>query len=121
MLWITKYRHNKIVAKYENHIEDLREALNRKESFEKIMDKLVDKTNYLVGMSDTLVSGADIMASLDDSVPRYVEDVNGGRVIKQEATPVTILDENGKATYGLTKEAPDKGKRYQLKEACKNF
>lgn len=115
MIWITKYRHNKIVGQYEDAIKSLNEALYRKEKFEEIVDKLADKTNVMSADLSGAISSTDVMAHLDDSVPRYVEDVNGGKVIKQEATPVTILDENGKATYGLTKEKPDKGRMYQLK------
>lgn len=114
MLWITKYRHNKIIARYEDNIKDLREALWRKEKFEEILGKLTDKANVFGDASMTWVSGGDVMACLDDSVPRYVEDVLGGKVIKQEATPVTILDENGKATYGYTKQKADKGRTYKL-------
>lgn len=120
-MFITKYRHNKIVEQYQKAIDDLKETLNRKEKFEEILEKLTDKTIGYGYTLNTCVSAGDIMASLDDSVPRYVEDVHGGKVIKQEATPVTILDENGKATYGLTKQAPDKGKKYQLLEKCKEF
>jgi len=114
MLWITKYRHNKIVEQYEERINDLKEALYRKDTLIKVVDKLADKANLFGDASMSYVSGSDIMAHLDDSVPRYVEDYFGGKVIKQEATPVTILDEKGKATYGLTKQAPDKGKDYKL-------
>ena len=115
MIWITKYRHNKIVEAYKNHIKNLEEALNRKENFEKIMDKLTDKTNSLTSQSGQwVVSSSGVMASLDESVPRYVEDYFGGKVIKQEATNVTILDPKGKATYGLTAKPADKGKNYLL-------
>jgi hypothetical protein len=114
MFWITKYKHNKITEAYQRQIDDLREALNRKESFEKIMDKVVDKTNSLTVDFASCVGTADLMMHLDDSVPRYVEDYFGGKVIKQEATKVTILDENGKATYALTKKPADKGKKFLL-------
>lgn len=128
MFWITKYRHNKIVDHYQKTIDDLREALWRKEKFEKITEKLVDITakinpkafnqdgSYsLTGDGGWITAGSiDVMASLDDSVPRYVEDYFGGRCIKQEAYPVTILDENGKATYALTATKPDKNKRFIL-------
>lgn len=115
MFFITKYKHNKITEQYQKTIDDLREALKRKEKFEEICDKLADKTNTLTVDINGCVGVSDIMSRLDDTVPRYVEDVNGGSVIKQEATPVTILDANGKATYGYTKETPDKGFIYQLK------
>jgi hypothetical protein len=115
MIWITKYRHNKIVEGYEEHIKNLTEALNRKENFEKIMDKLVDKTNDFSSRCLNYVDGSSsVMSALDDTVPRYVEDYFGGKVIKQEATNVTILDPKGKATYGLTKKPANKGKDYLL-------
>jgi hypothetical protein len=115
MIWITKYRHNKIVAGYEKYVEDLREALNRKEGFEKILEKLVDETNALTVGYGTCVSGSGgVMSALDDTVPRYVEDYFGGKVIKQESTPVTILDVNGIAIYGVTARKPEKGKTYIL-------
>jgi hypothetical protein len=116
MLWITKYKHNKIVEEYKELLKQYKEQINRKDKMEEIMDKLVDKTNTIAGSLEgyCIASGHDVMMSLDESVPRYVEDYFGGKVIKQEATPVTILDEKGKATYGLTKEAPDKGRAYKL-------
>jgi hypothetical protein len=114
MIWITKYRHNKIVAGYEKYVEDLREALNRKEGFEKILDKLTDKMVDFGDTSIKWVSGSDIMINLDDTVPRYVDDYFGGKIIKQESTPVTILDRNGKATYGVTARKPKKGKNFIL-------
>jgi len=117
MFWITKYKHNKLVAEYEQAIDDLKKTLNCRNDIVEILDRLTDKeTSPFVSVSNSFVAGDDVMSHLDDSVPRYVEDVNGGKVIKQEATPVTILDEDGKATYGYTKESPDKGKKYQLKE-----
>ncbi len=110
---MTKYKHNKIVEEYRGAIKDLREALWRKEKIEEICDKLADKTEDLSSQMGHYAS-MDIMDSLDDTVPRYVEDYFGGKVIKQEATPVTILDANGKATYGLTAKKPEKGKTWIL-------
>lgn len=114
MFWITKYRHNKILAQYQEHIDDLKEALYRKEKFEEICDKLADKTLGHGMALDTCIGSVDVMSCLDDSVPRYVEDYFGGKCIKQEATPVTILDDMGKATYALTATKPDKNKRFIL-------
>ena len=117
MLWITKYRHNKITEAYQRQIDDLKEALYRKDKLIEIVDKLADKSKFFADASMSYVDGSDVMSYLDDSVPRYVDDYFGGKVIKQEATPVTILDEKGKATYGMTAKAPDKGKQYLLVEA----
>lgn len=123
MFFITKYRHNKIVEAYQKAIDDLREAIKRKEKFEDITERLVgivEKINVkaygdISGSDGWVTAGSiDVMAHLDDSIPQYVEDYHGGRVIKQEATPVTILDKKGKATYGMTKQPPHKGRTYQL-------
>ena len=123
MIWITKYRHNKIVAQYQEAIDDLKATLNRKETMEKILDKLTDKissSDYLTASTvDWVTSSGELI--LPPDVPRYVEDYFGGKVIKQEAHPVTILDENGKATYGVTAKKPEKNKRYVLHEKCKDF
>lgn len=118
MFFITKYRHNKIVEQYQEAITDLKEELYRKDQILKIVDKLADRTNNLSGRLDDSckVSSVSVMESLDDTIPRYVPDMNGGKVIKQEATPVTKLDVNGKATYGYTREKPDAGYNYQLKQ-----
>ena len=126
MIWITKYTHNKIVEVYKENIKTLQENINRKEAFEDICERLttvVEKIhpNSFMDISGgggwTTACGIDVMAKLDDTVPVYVDDYFGGKVIKQEATPVTILDENGKATYGLTAKKPTKGKSYLLVEA----
>lgn len=66
-------------------------------------------TNGYGGIS---LSNASVM--LSDSVAQYVDDYYGGKVIKQEATPVTILDSQGKATYALTRRPADKGRNYLL-------
>ena len=42
MFWITKRKHNDIVEQYREAIKNLNEALNRKEKFEEICDKLAD-------------------------------------------------------------------------------
>lgn len=118
MFWITKYRHNKILAQYQEHIDDLKQALYRKEKFEEICEKLADKntklTSDLYAATGSCISSVSVMDHLDDTVPRYVPDYFGGRCIKQEAYPVTILDDMGKATYALTATKPDKNKRFIL-------
>ena len=115
MFWITKRKHNDIVEQYRTAIENLNEALNRKEKFEDICDKLADKTNDLAyAMDGNICSSSSVMDRLDDSVPRYVDDYFGGKVIRQESTPVTILDEKGKATYAVTAQKPKSKQMYIL-------
>lgn len=114
MLWITKYRHNKIVGQYEDAIKDLKEALYRKDTLVEVVDKLTDRTSDIAAQLDNYVTSCGLMESLDDSVPRYVEDYFGGKCIRQESTPVTILDANGKATYSQTGRKTAKGMKYIL-------
>jgi len=116
MFWITKWKHNNIVEQYRKSIDDLREALWRKEKFEEICEKLTDKTNNLGVSFDTAIScgQASAMDQLDETVAIYVDDYFGGKVIKQESHPVTILDEEGKATYAVTGRKLPKGQTYHL-------
>lgn len=131
-MFITKKKHEAIVkdllAKidlFKQYEEMRKDNQKNNDKLVEILERLTDKIGNSLTASDTygvlsMVDGGCELI-LPDHVPVYVEDVNGGKVIKQEATPVTILDENGKATYGLTKQAPDKGKKYQLIEKCKEF
>ena len=116
MIWITKYRHNKIVERYEELLKQYKEQINRKDKMEEIMDKLTDKVSICESSLSvsTRITAKELMSALPDTVPVYVEDYFGGKVIKQEATPVTILDKNGKATYGLTARKAEKNKLYIL-------
>jgi hypothetical protein len=96
---------------HEELIKDLRQAIYRKEKFEEICEKLTDKVTLMSGHCGIAgVSGAP----LSEDVAVFVEDYYGGRVIKQEATPVTIIDREGKATYAVTKRELPKGTQYHL-------
>ena len=97
MLWITKYKHNKIVAEYQKAIDELKAALNRRDDIVKILDRVTDESTTKFAMASGTVGAGDIMSCLDETVPRYTDDYFGGKVIRQEASPVTILDNKGKA------------------------
>lgn len=120
-MFITKKKHDAIVKDlltrvdmYKQYDEMRKDNQKNNNILIEILEKLANKSNLYADASMSYVTGTDIMAHLDDSVPRYVEDYFGGKVIKQEATPVTILDSKGKATYGLTKMPPDKNREYKL-------
>ena len=124
MFWISKYTHNKIVKEYQDALDVQKENINRKEKFEEICEKLTDIVGKIdVRAYENIVSSGqgfattvdlDVMAKLDDSVAQYVDDYFGGKVIKQEATKLIVIDEKGKATYHHTKKRPNKGKVYKL-------
>ena len=115
MLWITKYRHNKIVEEYKEAIKDLKASLNRRNDIVALIDKVADvarSNKEFITSLDGCISGSELNIPTD--VARYIDDYYGGKVIKQEATLVTILDENGRATYAHTAKKPSKGKKYIL-------
>lgn len=130
-MFISKRKHDAIVKEllsrvdlHKTYEEMRRDNQKNNDSLVKLLDKITDKNDYLTAnnfSAVTMSAGGGYELSLPDNVPVYVEDYFGGKVIKQEATPVTILDEKGKATYGLTKQAPDKGKIYKLVEKAKEF
>jgi hypothetical protein len=52
--------------------------------------------------------------TLPDNVLVYVDDILGGKVIKQEGNKCLIIDKNGDVKTGLTKHSVDKGFSYKL-------
>ena len=110
-MFVRNSTHKQALNKIEHLEKSLAEAQNLKFVFEALVDKAVTMDDSLSICMGSFSAGELI---LPDDVPRYVDDYYGGRVIKQEATPVTILDEKGKATYGMTAKRPDKNKKYIL-------
>lgn len=124
-MFITRKKHEAIVKEllarvdlHKQYEEMRKDNQKNSDSLIKILESLTAKDRDYLTVNNTsgiacAVSGGYELA-LPDHVPVYVEDTLGGKVIKQEATAVTILDEKGKATYGYTKEKADKGRLYKL-------
>jgi hypothetical protein len=125
-MFILKSKHEEIVA-------GLRQQIERAEDLRDLFKEIVSRTgvpmpekdgslftsngsitwrNEERGMEDVetflrgKVNGGELAILL--------EDYFGGKVFKQEATKVVELDEDGKATYHVTKQKPDKGYKYKL-------
>lgn len=116
-MFISKKKHDAIVADLKEDIDYLEKRLVKATDLKEVLTTLVaDRKNYLIGDSLSFVDcvSGSYELNLPDTVPVYVDDIFGGKVIKQEATPVTKLDKKGKATYGYTKTKPSKGKEYLL-------
>lgn len=124
-MFISKKKHDIIVADLMKRIDLHKQYDEMRKDNQKNNEKLIEILEALnAGRKDFLTAdsihglavacGGGYEITLPDNVPVYVEDVLGGKVIKQEATPVTILDEKGKATYGYTKDKADKGRAYKL-------
>lgn len=111
-MFVSKHKYQKALDKIEHLEKSLAEAQNLKFVFETLTDVTRNNSDFISSLDGTL-SASSVMDSLDDSVAIYVDDYYGGKVIKQEATPLTVLDKNGKATYHYTAKPPKKGHKYR--------
>ncbi len=116
-MFITKKQHNKeieeIIIRKEEKIEQLKEELKQARDLKLILDKLYP----LYGITSNLFTANgsfDCSINLTDDVLRYVDDILGGKVIKQEGNKCLIIDEEGTVKTGLTKQKTDKGFKYKL-------
>lgn len=114
-MFISKKEHLRLMALKDAEIKRLEDKV---QSFG-LMEKLYDKHTSMY--ADVCINGSgsmsygNIVNSLPDSVAKLVDDHFGGKSFKHEATTsVTILDEEGKATYAVTRQPPDKGRKYRL-------
>lgn len=96
------------------------DKLKKAESLESILTKLVETKQSFDGV---LAAGGcmvykdikdDIEAGLSDNIPRYIKDLFGGKVIKQEGETAILISKSGHIKTGLTKQTCDKGRTYKL-------
>ena len=129
-MFITEKEHLRVKTELEKRNEELHQKLLEREKelgeardMRGLLKAIIERTGLppmegkfsiltTNGYGGISLSNASVM--LSDSVAQYVDDYYGGKVIKQEATPVTILDSQGKATYALTRRPADKGRNYLL-------
>lgn len=112
-MFISKKAHNKIV-------DQLYRELGEAKDLQVLLKEIVNKTGIPIPPS---VKGGHMFLDSEggwgstyfpDDVAVFVEDYFGGSVIKQEATKVVVLNEDGEASYYLTSKSPDKGRKYLL-------
>jgi hypothetical protein len=108
-MFIRTKKHKEIIARYEATIKDLQERCYVKSILEKLIDK---ETKF--GSSMIIGSNGNWDVNLPDTVPQYVPDFFGGKVIKQEARKVIQVDKEGNVTTGLTAKQADDGFAYVL-------
>ena len=92
-------------------VSDYRERLKKAEDLKEILNKFSSMTINGIGYSN---SGGNFELNLPDDVLRYVDDILGGRVVKQEGTKCLLIDKDGNVKTGLTKQKADKGFSYKL-------
>jgi hypothetical protein len=101
---------DRITKEYEAEIKYLRLELEQARNLKAILEKL-----YPIASSNEFrfndISGELI---LPDRFAEYVEDLCGGKVIKQEANKVIKISKEGIVRVGMTKQKVDKGYSYKL-------
>lgn len=115
--------YNKLVEAYAPKFS----ALTYKELYEKVevelkeakdLKAILEKLYPLHSVYSTLrfdIGGSiDWGQELPDNVLVYVDDILGGKVIKQEGNKCIVISKDGKITEGLTKQKVDKSYSYKL-------
>lgn len=100
---------------------ELKEAKDLKDVLKEITSRVGfptktngDGLNFLVTSAGGYPSYASLECSMPDNVLVYVDDILGGKVIKQEGTRCIVIDKKGEIKIGLTKNPKDKGFEYKL-------
>jgi len=78
-----------------------------------ILDKLYPLITIDSNFTMNYASGGYDL-NLPTDVLRYVDDILGGKVIKQEGTKCIVIEADGTVKTGLTKQKADKGYSYKL-------
>ena len=108
---------NRQWALHLDEVKVLRGELTEAKSLKKVLELLVsqEKTSITAssGITINCVDGSYGL-SLGDSVLVYVDDILGGKVIKQEGTKCIVIDKSGTVKTGLTKQKADPKFIYKL-------
>lgn len=119
----TEKQHKKIVDEvhklnldYLKQIETLKIELKEARDLSKVIEKLTGYTTDILDKLGTYATAGSsyISANLPDNVLVYVDDILGGKVIKQEGNKCLVIEKDGSVKTGLTKQSNDKGYAYKL-------
>ena len=114
------------IIKLEHSVAELRHELQQSKQLKEVLEVLANKTglptpkygdnscltvDYANGISWTSHSANYV---IPDNVLQYVDDILGGRVIKQEGNKCLVIAKDGTVKTGLTKAKTDKGYTYKL-------
>lgn len=118
----TEKQHNKAILCFVEENKTLKEKivklekeLEQSRDLKTIIQKLAGYTDTLTNISTLTSSGGTwVSAHLPDNVLVYVDDILGGKVIKQEGVKCLVIGKDGTVKTGLTKQEYDKGFTYKL-------
>ena len=105
---------DKIIKGYEGEIALLRIELSQAKDLKRILEKIYPP--FVTGGAN-FVFGSNGEAGkliLPREFAEYVDDLFGGKVLKQEGNMAIKIDKNGEVQKGLTKQKVDKGYTYKL-------
>lgn len=113
---ISNKRHNQIVEDlkkhYEKELQQARDLTSIIKNQVTLGDKILTLTNSSFLRLDS--TGSRYELNFPDNVLVYVDDLLGGKVIKQEGTKCIVIEQDGSVKTGLTKSDADKGFNYKL-------
>lgn len=97
----------------KKQIAELKDELKQAKDLTKILDKI---TSITVNDTGFVASGGTWSTELNlpDNVLVYVDDILGGKVIKQEGVKCLVIEADGSVKTGLTKQKRDTGFTYKL-------
>lgn len=99
------------IAWRDKKIKELEQELKEARDLKDILNKFSNITFNGISIS---TSGGDWKLELPDTVLQYIDDILGGKVIKQEGNKCIVIDKEGNVKTGLTKQKIDKGYSYKL-------
>lgn len=114
--FVSAKKYNEKVCELDLAYKDMRRMaieLKQARSLSAVLEKLADRKQ------DSVVAGygctiSDNTISLNDNVAIVVDDHFGGKVVRQQATPVVVLTGEGTLEKSWTARTPDKGRKFVL-------
>ncbi len=97
---------------YKQKCERLEVELKEVKDLSKILEKMSSLTINGQGFASS--DGHWGTMELPEEYLRYVDDILGGKVIKQEGNKCIVIDKDGNVKTGLTKQKVDKKYSYKL-------
>ena len=108
---------NTIIRDKIVEINDLKERLSKAETLERVLDKIwstVECNSITLNEKFTDTDSLNVQNITGGDPAIYVDDYLGGKVIKQEATKLIKISNDGTIIEGYTKKDPDKGYRHKI-------
>lgn len=101
---------------YLGRIIVLEKQLEKAEDMKSIVSSLSNRRINITGGTNIVASSyaTGHTLSLSDDVLVYVDDILGGKVIRQEAYKCIIIEQDGTIKTGLTKQKPATKYNYKL-------